>query len=305
MTQRIVQEPSTVVATEVMGYFLRSKKGYEHLLVFQDLFSKWIKFAPLKKANAESINVAFLKLVVTRWSTSKVLHSDNGAEFNNNAVNKLAVEIIETGTPAFLNLEQEARSRKTIRSLREGEAELPPPDLQVWPTQMARLEHLRILERIPSTIENVLKTNIEVHNAEWNRNLKIICMAYNTMKHCSTGYSPFLLTFGREAYLSSMPSTIANVKYEELLDLWKRIHKHYLEKANEKIETQELKYKQLQDSRIAIPQGIHEPGDLMKLINDYQATKLSPSRKIRSNDACKNKSEKGLKAAGFGGSVLC
>ena len=75
------------------------------------------------------------------------------------------------------------------------------------------------------------------------------------MKNESTGYSPFQLTFDREVNLSSMLSTTPKVKYEELLNLWKRRHGHYLQKAKEKIDMQKIKYKKLQDSRISIPQG--------------------------------------------------
>ena len=90
MGQRIVQEPWTVVATDIMGPFPRSKKGHEYLIVFQDLFTKWIELAPLKTANAQSIITSFFDLVITRLGTPRVLHSDNGTEFNNNAIKEMA-----------------------------------------------------------------------------------------------------------------------------------------------------------------------------------------------------------------------
>ena len=40
MTQRIVQEPWSVVATDIMGPFPRSKRGFEYIVLFQDLFTK-------------------------------------------------------------------------------------------------------------------------------------------------------------------------------------------------------------------------------------------------------------------------
>lgn len=47
------------------------------------------------------------------------------------------------------------------------------------------------VEKTHSTIKNLLKASIEDHSTEWDQNLKIICMPYNTMKHEATGYSPF------------------------------------------------------------------------------------------------------------------
>ena len=76
-----------------------------------------------------------------------------------------------------------------------------------------------------------------------------------------------------------MLSTTPKIKYEELLNLWKRRHEHCLQKAKEKIEIQKIKYKKLQDSKISIPQGVYEPADLVKFINNHPENKLSPSWK--------------------------
>ena len=47
MGQRIVEQPWTVVASEVMGPFPRGKSGHKYVLVFQDLFTKWVEVVPI------------------------------------------------------------------------------------------------------------------------------------------------------------------------------------------------------------------------------------------------------------------
>ena len=89
MIQSIVQEPWSVVATDIMGPFPRRKRGFEYIVLFQDLFTKWIEVEPLRAANAKRIMDSFLDVVITRWGTPEVLHSDNGTEYNNNLVKEL------------------------------------------------------------------------------------------------------------------------------------------------------------------------------------------------------------------------
>ena len=67
MTQRVVQEPWSVVATNIMDPIPRGKRGFEYLVLFQDLFAKWIEVEPLRAANGKKIMDSFLDIVVTRW----------------------------------------------------------------------------------------------------------------------------------------------------------------------------------------------------------------------------------------------
>ena len=56
-------------------------------------------------------------------------------------------------------------------------------------------------------------------------------MAYNTAVHETTGYTPFELTFGKEANLPSMLATTPSLTRQELVDIWKRRHDKYIERA--------------------------------------------------------------------------
>ena len=45
----------------------------------------------------------------------------------------------------------------------------------------------------------MLATSVKDHPFDWEMQLPKVCMAYNTSIQSSTGYSPFLIMFGRKA----------------------------------------------------------------------------------------------------------
>ncbi|CAB0036437.1 unnamed protein product [Trichogramma brassicae] len=85
MTRRVVDRPWAVVAADMME-FPRSKNQNKYLLVFQDLFTRWIEIVPLRKANGVNVLRAFEELVLFRWETPEFLLTDNGKEFDNAVV---------------------------------------------------------------------------------------------------------------------------------------------------------------------------------------------------------------------------
>ena len=101
---------------------------------------------------------------------------------------------------------------------------------------------------------------MEDTHTEWDIILKIITLLYNTTKHEGIGISPYNAIFGREnANLPSALATTPNLRYDDLIQLWKSRHETYFEKAKEKIQIQKEKYKRFQDSTIILPQSIYSP----------------------------------------------
>ena len=91
MGHRVVEQPWTVVAGDVMGPFPKSKAGYRYILVFQARFTKWIKCFPIRMANGPTIRKAFEDLIVSRWGTSEVIHTDKGTEFTNRLLEQMCI----------------------------------------------------------------------------------------------------------------------------------------------------------------------------------------------------------------------
>ena len=55
-----------------------------------------------------------------------------------------------------------------------------------------------LVERANRTIQNMLTTATNTQAGNWESCLPKVCLAYNTSKHMSTGYTPFYLMFGRQ-----------------------------------------------------------------------------------------------------------
>ncbi|CAB0029469.1 unnamed protein product, partial [Trichogramma brassicae] len=66
--RRAVTRPWSVVAGDTtMGPFPRSAQGNEYIIIFMDLFTRWIEAIPVRKANARTIRKHLLERVFLRF----------------------------------------------------------------------------------------------------------------------------------------------------------------------------------------------------------------------------------------------
>ena len=68
----------------------------------------------------------------------------------------------------------------------------------------------------------MLKSIQRNSDEEWDNQLNFVCFAYNTMIYDSTGYTPFELTFGHQANLSSTISKNPQRTYADEVTFRKR-----------------------------------------------------------------------------------
>ena len=57
------------------------------------------------------------------------------------------------------------------------------------------------MERFNRTLEAMLSKVVGDHQKDWNDHLQTVLFAYRTAIHESTGYTPFLVMFGRSPCL--------------------------------------------------------------------------------------------------------
>ena len=103
MGQRAIERPWQVVAGDITEPFTNSKSGHEYILVFQDLFTRWVECIPIREGNARAILKEFKEIVVLRFGTAEVFLSDNGTEFKNRAVDDYleSIDVHHTTTPPY------------------------------------------------------------------------------------------------------------------------------------------------------------------------------------------------------------
>lgn len=89
MGGRPIEQPWEVVASDAMGPYPESASGNCYLLVFEDLFTRWIECVPVPKVNAKTIGKAFKERVIHRWGTPKTFLTDNGTHYKNQALTQL------------------------------------------------------------------------------------------------------------------------------------------------------------------------------------------------------------------------
>ena len=126
MGSRIVERPWIVVAADLME-FPPSKSQMKYLIVFQDLFTRWVELKPIRKADGKSVARALEELILFRWETPEYLLTDNGREFDNQTLRKVLEEygVKHVTTPPYHpQAHQVERSNRTVKnndcSIRRG-----------------------------------------------------------------------------------------------------------------------------------------------------------------------------------------
>ena len=103
MTERNLEGPWIVVASDIMGPKPPSRTGNRYIIVFEDLFTRYVELNALRKADAKSVLKAFEELIVNRWGCPRVLFTDNGTELSNRLVTERLDEygILQSTIPPY------------------------------------------------------------------------------------------------------------------------------------------------------------------------------------------------------------
>ncbi|XP_015116455.1 uncharacterized protein K02A2.6-like [Diachasma alloeum] len=163
MTTRPTQTPWSEIAIEIADMTTRSKKGNSHIVVIQDLSTKYVELFPTHDKKSKT-TVKILESTFDRWGTPQSLISNNETEYCNREVSSLL----------------RARGVKHHTS-------------PLSHTQANRVE------RVNRKIKPMIAAFIKNHQNEWDINLSKFQLAYNTVSHAGPQISPFYLNHGREA----------------------------------------------------------------------------------------------------------
>ena len=159
--------PLQIVAVDITGPFPESDNGNSYILVASDYFTRWTEAYAIPNQEATTVARKLVTELFCRFSPPEQLHSDQGRQFESELVHEVC---------KVLGI---SKSRTTPYH--------PQSD--------------GLVERFNKTLQHMLATTVRDHPFDWEELLPMVCMAYNTSTHSTTGYTPFYLMFGREARL--------------------------------------------------------------------------------------------------------
>ena len=173
---------------DIVGPLGHTQSGNNYILSFQDVLTKYLILIPLRETTGESILTNLPDHYIHIFSAPNHILTDQGANFISELVKK------------FENLFLIKHVKTTAFHPQSNGA----------------------LERTHGTIKVLLKTFMADNKTEWDQNLNLVCLAFNTATHESTGLTPFEITFRRKANLPSTLATTSSLTHQELLDIWKK-----------------------------------------------------------------------------------
>ncbi|CAB0038506.1 unnamed protein product [Trichogramma brassicae] len=161
MGRRVIEHPWSVIACDLMEFPL-SKSQNKYLIVFVDLFTRWVEFKPVRRATGKAVASALEELVLFRWETPDFLICDNGKE----QVNKDVTAVLDA-----YGIRQVTTAPYTPR---------------MNPT-----------ERANRTIKTMIASYVGANHRDWDKHLHELRHAMNTAVQSSTRVSPAFLNYGR------------------------------------------------------------------------------------------------------------
>lgn len=193
----IPNNPNEKIAMDIIGPLNLTANGNQYILSIQDTLTKYLMLVLMQNQRSETIIDKLIDEYIYIFSAPKIILTDKA--------------------PNFVSKLMEAFERVFKIQCMKTTAFHPQSDGS--------------LERAHGFVKDILRTNMNETNSQWDRNLKQIAMAYNTTVHSTTKFTPFELTFGHRA---TMPSAIASTsKFSqcEVFQLWKNRHEEYLTAA--------------------------------------------------------------------------
>jgi len=227
--------PLQMVATDIMGPFPTTANGNKYILVASDYFTKWVEAYAIPNQEATTVAGKLVDNMFCHFGLPEQLHSDMGAQFESRVVREMCnmLHIKKTHTTPYHP---------------QGDG---------------------LVERANRTIQNMLTTATNGQANEWENCLPKVCLAYNTSKHASTGYTPFYLMFGRQPHMPldiiyGVPPDHTQEHCQYVVNLRKTMESAYcLARRN----VQTAAYRQKENYDLKVHGDKFKPGELVWLCN--------------------------------------
>ena len=154
------------VAFDIFGPLPKSAAGHTHVLVMQDLYTRWVDIYALLPAQntADGIATILVDEYCTRHGVPRTLLSDRGTQF----MAALSVSVYKhMGVRKLFTTAYHPQCNGTV-------------------------------ERFMQSLATMLSMVVDGSHSDWHLWLNHVAFAYNASEHAATGVSPFLMATGRE-----------------------------------------------------------------------------------------------------------
>ena len=207
--------PGEVIYVDLIGPYPETTEGYRYCLTIEDGFTRFCHIIPLRSKETIEVTKELINKYVSVWSCPHSIISDNGKEFTSAIFQTMMKElqIVRRNLPAY----------------------------NPWSNKV---------ERFHRTVHAALRTVLDRDDKSWIGYLPALVLAYNSKVHASTGVSPYLATFGREANLPvdlilELPAGDRRTVQEQVsnsLQRFKRIYKYMLRNEQAVIQRNSTNY---------------------------------------------------------------
>lgn len=179
-TTKPAKLPWELISIDWVGPMTRSRNGNTVLLVIVDWITKFVIVEPFRIANAQLMVNYLESYVFLRFSTPRIIVTDNGSQFTSLVFRALL-------------------RRYKIEHMRTA-----------FYTPMCNAA-----ERTNRTIVTCVRALLDEDQRGWDENLQQIVCAINTAKHDTLGCSPYFANFGRDHVLFTEQYALASMNTDQ------------------------------------------------------------------------------------------
>src|SRR6266498_5833897 len=154
------------IGIDIVGLLTITKKGNRYIVMAMDYFTKWLIAKAIKEATAKTVSKFIYEKIICKHRCPQVLQSDRGTHFVNRVIQDFS---------------EKFRIKHRLST---------PYHPQT--NSLVECFNQTLCEKLAKMVEEIIM---------WDVFIDSVLIVYHTTKHATTGVTPFLLVYSREAVL--------------------------------------------------------------------------------------------------------